>query len=79
MVGGNSANSTLTVNNSSADTYSGVLGGAGTNQNKLALIAGGTSTLTLSGANTYSGGTTVSSEYPASRQRDGFGRQQRSG
>jgi autotransporter-associated beta strand protein len=50
---------TLTVNNTTANAYGGVLqdGSAGT----LALTKGGTGSLTLSGtANTYSGGTTVS-------------------
>jgi len=59
VVGGNSSTSTLTVNNSSAVSYAGRLGGSGTNQNNLALVKDGTGTLTLSGASTYSGGTTL--------------------
>jgi len=59
VVGGNSSASTLTVNNSSAVSYAGQLGGSGTNQNNLALVKDGTGTLTLSGASTYSGGTTL--------------------
>ena len=59
VVGGASALSTLTVNNSSPDSYSGVLGGSGTNQNNLALTLSGDGTLTLGGANTYSGPTAV--------------------
>jgi autotransporter-associated beta strand protein len=48
---------TLTVNNSSANTFAGILrdGAAGT----LALAKGAGGVLTLSGANTLSGGTTV--------------------
>ena len=57
VVGGNSSVSTLTINNSSADSFAGTLGGTGTNQNQLALKMSGTSTLTLSGNNTYAGGT----------------------
>ena len=59
VVGGNAAVSTLTVNNSGTVSYGGLLGGVGTNQNNLALIKSGTGTLTLSGINTYNGGTTV--------------------
>jgi fibronectin-binding autotransporter adhesin len=55
-----STNSILTVNNSSADTYTGILGNSGaTNGNDLALVKNGAGTLTLTGANTYTGGTTV--------------------
>ncbi|BCU76390.1 autotransporter-associated beta strand repeat-containing protein [Luteolibacter sp. LG18] len=57
--GGNATPSTLTVNNSIDSAFAGVLGGAGTNENKLALVKSGAGKLTLSGANTYTGDTTV--------------------
>jgi len=61
IVGGNASVSTLTYNLAGdAGTFSGVLGGIGANENKLAIIKGGTGTWALTGANTYSGGTTVS-------------------
>jgi autotransporter-associated beta strand protein len=60
IVGGNSAISTFTLNNSAPASFSGVLGGAGANENNLALVKQGASSLTLSGANTYTGNTTVS-------------------
>ena len=44
----------LTVNQTAARTYAGVISGTGS------LTKSGTSTLTLTGANSYSGGTTVS-------------------
>jgi autotransporter-associated beta strand protein len=59
VVGGNSAVSTLTVDTAGTISYSGLLGGAGANQNNVALVKSGTGTLTLSGASTYSGGTTL--------------------
>jgi fibronectin-binding autotransporter adhesin len=56
VVGGNAANSTLTLNNASSNTFAGTLGGAGTNENKLALSKTGAGTLTLSNeANTFTG------------------------
>jgi autotransporter-associated beta strand protein len=60
VVGGNAGSvSTLTINNSGADTFAGTIGGSGTNQNNLALHMFGSGTLTLSGANTYTGGTII--------------------
>lgn len=57
VVGGSSAVSTLTVNNSAAVTYAGLLGGAGANENNLALGKSGTATLTISNpGNTFTGG-----------------------
>lgn len=57
VVGGNSAASTLTVNNSAAVTFAGMLGGTGVNDNNLTLGKSGTGTLTISNAgNTFSGG-----------------------
>ena len=61
VVGGNASNSTLTYTGSAAQptTFSGMIGGASTNQNHLALtVTAGL--LTLSGTNTYTGLTTVS-------------------
>jgi autotransporter-associated beta strand protein len=56
VVGGNAANSTLTLNIASSNTFAGTLGGAGTNENKLALSKTGAGTLTLSNtANTFTG------------------------
>ncbi len=60
IVAGNSATlSTLVVANTAPDTFSGTIGGAGTNNNNIALTVNGPNTLTLTGANTYTGGTTV--------------------
>ena len=56
-VGGNASISTLTVNNSAAVTYAGLLGGAGANENNLALTKAGAGALTLSNAaSTFTGG-----------------------
>jgi autotransporter-associated beta strand protein len=57
--GGGAATKTLTVNTANTDIYAGVLqdGAAGV----LALTKSGAGSLTLSGANTYSGTTTLSS------------------
>lgn len=60
VVGAAGANSVLTVNNGTGtSTYAGTLGGAGTNENNLALAKAGGGTLVLSGNNTYTGGTTL--------------------
>jgi autotransporter-associated beta strand protein len=54
-------NSILTLDIASGtNTYGGILGGAGTNENKLALTKTGSGTLALTSANTYSGDTLVS-------------------
>lgn len=61
IVGGNASNSTLTYTGTVAVpyTFNGSLGGAGTNENNLALtVTAGQ--LTLGGTNTYTGGTTLS-------------------
>ena len=61
VVGGNAGVSTLSLNIvSGTDTYGGTLGGASANENKLALVKTGSGSLALSGANTYTGGTTIS-------------------
>jgi fibronectin-binding autotransporter adhesin len=59
VVGGATAVSTLTLNNASALTVGSIFGGAGSNQNNLALQYTGAGTVTLAGDNTYTGGTTV--------------------
>lgn len=61
VVGGNASNSTLTFTGSllTPSVYAGTLGGAGTNNNNLALTVTAGS-LTLSGSNTYAGATTIS-------------------
>ena len=58
IVGGNAAVSTLTVTQGSAGTFAGVIGGAG-DENSIALVKAGSAVLVLDGANTYTGGTTV--------------------
>lgn len=60
VVGGNGTASVLTLNIAGTNTFGGILGGNGTNENNLTLRKTGAGTLTLSGANTYAGGTTVS-------------------
>lgn len=60
IVGSSATESTFEVANASANSFSGIIGGAGTNQNNLALTKSDTGTLTLTGANTYSGATHVS-------------------
>ncbi len=60
VVGGNTSVSTLTINNSAAITYAGLLGGAGTFDNNLALAKTGAGNLTISNAsNTFTGGVTI--------------------
>ncbi len=59
IVGGNATASTLTINQTGTTTYSGVIGGAGTNENAIHLIKTGSGLLILNGSNTYTGTTTV--------------------
>jgi autotransporter-associated beta strand protein len=59
VVNGNATAGALTVNNSTANVFAGVLGGTGTDENEFSLTKSGSGTLTLSAANTYSGDTTV--------------------
>jgi len=60
IVGGNAANSALTINNSAAVVFAGQLGGAGTNENNLTLTKLGASALTLSNAaNSFTGDVSI--------------------
>jgi len=60
LVGGHTTVSTLTVNNATASTYNGILGGAGVNQNNLALVKSGTGSLTLNNASSsFTGDVTI--------------------
>ena len=60
IVNGSGTACALTVNNSAANAFAGVLGGPGTDENNFSLTKSGSDTLTLSEANTYTGDTTVS-------------------
>jgi len=59
IVGGNTANSTLTWNLAVATTFAGKLGGTGTNEDNLAMIKSGVGVLTLSSAGSFTGGTVI--------------------
>lgn len=59
VVGGSATLSTLTINNSADTTLAARLGGSGTNHNNLALTKSGSGTLTLSGANTFTGSSII--------------------
>ena len=59
VVGGSSTASVLTVNQAENAVFAGTLGGTGTNENNFSLVKTGSSKLTLSAANTYSGNTSV--------------------
>jgi autotransporter-associated beta strand protein len=60
IVGGNASVSTLTVNQGTSTTYAGFIGGAGANENNVALVKTGVGTLTLTkAANPFTGGLTV--------------------
>ncbi|MCU0780082.1 MAG: autotransporter-associated beta strand repeat-containing protein, partial [Akkermansiaceae bacterium] len=59
VVGGSATLSNLTINNAGDTTIAAALGGPAANQNNLALAKGGIGTLTLSGANTFTGDTTT--------------------
>jgi autotransporter-associated beta strand protein len=61
IVGSSPAMATLTISNTGPQTYSGVIGGPGTNDNQVSFAKGGTNTMTLTGTNTYAGDTVVSS------------------
>ncbi|WP_395744146.1 beta strand repeat-containing protein [Prosthecobacter sp.] len=59
VVNGNATAATLTLNIAVADTFGGILGGTGTNENNFGLTKTGAGTLTLSGTNTYTGATSI--------------------
>ena len=60
IVGGNAANSTLTVLQDVGSTYTGSIGGTGPNENNLNFVKDGIGALTLSGSSfTYTGSTSV--------------------
>ena len=59
MVNGNATPATFTVNNSAAANFSGNFGGPGTDEDNLALVKDGIGTLTLNGASSFTGGTTI--------------------
>lgn len=59
VVGGSATPSTLGVNNANNYVFTGKIGGTGANENNLAIRKDGSGVLTLSSANTYTGGTTV--------------------
>jgi autotransporter-associated beta strand protein len=60
IVGGNASVGVLVISNTSADTYSGILGGTAGYQNNLSLTVSGNTTLTLTNsANSYTGGTNL--------------------
>jgi autotransporter-associated beta strand protein len=59
VVGGDASPATLSVINTTDFTYSGILGGPGSNENNFVLFKSGSGTLTLSGNNTYTGATTI--------------------
>lgn len=63
IVNGNLTSAILTVNTATGatSTFSGSLGGSGTNENNLSLTKSGAGSLVLTGENTYAGVTTVSS------------------
>jgi MYXO-CTERM domain-containing protein len=60
IVGGNAANSALTFGLAADGSFAGKLGGDATNENNLSVIKSGAGILTLSSANTFTGGTTLS-------------------
>ncbi|HVV73135.1 MAG TPA: autotransporter-associated beta strand repeat-containing protein, partial [Verrucomicrobiae bacterium] len=62
VVGGNATTGTLTINNTSTTgSFGGVFGGAGTNQNNLAVVITGGGNLLLTSASPMTGGLTVES------------------
>jgi autotransporter-associated beta strand protein len=61
VVGGSTTPAELVLDIASgSNTFGGILGGAGTNENNLALTKAGAGTLTLTGSNTYTGNTAIS-------------------
>jgi fibronectin-binding autotransporter adhesin len=60
VAGGSATLSTLTINNAGDTTLAAHLGGTGANHNNLALTKTGAGQITLSGANSHTGNTTIS-------------------
>lgn len=60
VVNGSATAATLTMGQTSDTTFSGILGGAGTDENNFGFTKSGGATLTLTGANTYTGDTQIS-------------------
>ena len=60
VVNGSATPVTLAIESTADTTFSGVLGGPGADENTFGLAKAGSFTLTLSGANTYSGDTSIS-------------------
>jgi autotransporter-associated beta strand protein len=60
VTNGNGTPVVLTLKQIADQTFSGTLGGAGSNDNNFALVKSGAAKLTLSGPNNYTGSTTVS-------------------
>jgi autotransporter-associated beta strand protein len=59
VVNGSATAAILTIESTADSAFSGVLGGPGTDENNFGLTKAGASVLSLSGANTYAGDTTV--------------------
>ena len=59
VINGSPTPATLTITQAADTTFTGVLGGAGANDNNFALTKAGTFQLTLTGTNTYNGDTSV--------------------
>ncbi|NBV53559.1 MAG: hypothetical protein EBR83_08605, partial [Verrucomicrobia bacterium] len=60
IVGGASANSTLTIDQDTTTTYVGAIGGTGTNENNVSIVKSGVGTLNLAGSVlSYTGKTSV--------------------
>jgi fibronectin-binding autotransporter adhesin len=59
IVGNSATASTLIVNEAASSTFTGVLGGGGTNNNNFSFTKNGAGTLTLSSAASYTGTTTI--------------------
>jgi autotransporter-associated beta strand protein len=59
VVGGNASNSRLILSQTGSATYSGGIGGGGTNENQLDFTLQGGGTLTLDGINSHTGTTTI--------------------
>lgn len=57
---GSATAGSLIMNVATTSSFGGIMGGGGTNENNFSLTKNGIGTLTLSGANTYTGATTVS-------------------